>query len=164
MNSLVKNFIDSLLTEDNRFPINDLDKNIDSPNHFLKQKTISFSDVLNDMGLAQKINFFPSEIKGRCHSIAMFVSFKSPPLKFKMPKSNLIPIDTVIKKMIQQVLGSCFEKNRDIILITDEINTEKIEEWKPNLRAIQKISNSFEIIFLHGDGEYENINRFFGLK
>ena len=167
-NQLVEQFMDALINGDQaRHPLNDVTnlKNefIDSPNNFLKQKTFTFKEVLADMHLENRINFFPSDIKGGCYETAIFVSFRKPPFNFKIPKNNLIPIDTVLKEIVKQVLGSCFGINQEIILITDDINNSKSEEWFANLKTIQEVCKSINIYYVFDKGDYENVNRFFGL-
>ena len=65
--------------------------------------------------------------------------------------------------MVQQVLGSCFDYNKEVILITDEINTNVIDQWKPNFKAMELICNSIKIIFINSTGQTYNANHFFGI-
>lgn len=165
---LVDQFMDAFINGDvARHPLNDASKltneNIDSPNHFLRQKTITFKEVMENLDLENNINLFPSDIKGGCYETAMFISFRKPPFNFKMPKNNLVPIDRVLKEIVKQVLGSCFGVNQEIILITDDINNSKSEEWFANLKTIQKVCKSINIFYVFDNGNYENVNRFFGL-
>jgi hypothetical protein len=163
-NNLVQDFVNALINgNDSRHPLNDFEEKIDSPNHFLKQQFFDFRDILDSLDLRNQINFFPCDVKGNCHEIAMFVSFRKPPLKFKMPKSNFVSLDIVLKQMVKQVLGSCFRKNQKIILLTDQMSNSKSEEWHENIKTIQKECKSIEIYYMFPNGKYENANRFFGL-
>lgn len=165
--NIADDFMNAFINGDvSRHPINDIidDSNMDSPNHFLKQKSFNFEDVLKDMSSREKINFFPSNQEGDCHQTSMFVSFRKPILKFKMPKSNFVALDIVLKEMVKQVLGNCYGKNQKIILLTDEISNSKSEEWHANLRTMQKQCESIEVYYVFPNGKYENVNRFFGLQ
>lgn len=160
--NIADDFMNAFINGDvSRHPINDITSmtdlsNIDSPNHFLKQKSFNFEDVLKDMSSREKINFFPSNQEGDCHQTTMFVSFRKPILKFKMAKSNFVALDIVLKEMVKQVLGNCYGKNQKIILLT--------EEWHANLRAMQKQCESIEVYYVFPNGKHENANRFFGLQ
>ena len=165
--NIADDFMNAFINGDvSRHPINDIidDSNMDSPNHFLKQKSFNFEDVLKDMSSREKINFFPSNQEGDCHQTSMFVSFRKPILKFKMPKSNFVALDIVLKEMVKQVLGNCYGKNQKIILLTDEISNSKSEEWHANLRTMQKQCESIEVYYVFPNGKHENANRFFGLQ
>jgi hypothetical protein len=165
--NIADDFMNAFINGDvSRHPINDIidDSNMDSPNHFLKQKFFNFEDVLKDMSSREKINFFPSNQEGDCHQTSMFVSFRKPILKFKMPKSNFVALDIVLKEMVKQVLGNCYGKNQKIILLTDEISNSKSEEWHANLRTMQKQCESIEVYYVFPNGKHENANRFFGLQ
>jgi hypothetical protein len=63
--------------------------------------------------------------------------------------------------MVQQVLGGCFDINKEVILITDTIDTKVIEEWKPNFRAMKKVCNNIGFYFVDKDGSHRDISFLF---
>jgi hypothetical protein len=125
--------------------------------------SIDLDKALEYSGIANNINFFPSSTKGGCHKTAMFVSFSKSPKGFKLKRNNCLPLDVVLKKMVKQVLGSCYGKNQEIILLTDEMSISKSEEWHANLRTMQKVCKSIGVYYVFPDGKHENVDRFFGL-
>tara|TARA_B110000902_G_C13791934_1_gene392444 strand:+ start:14 stop:487 length:474 start_codon:yes stop_codon:yes gene_type:complete len=137
-------------------------REIDMPSK--RKQKFKFSSI-SKSGIfgGQKINFYPSNTKGKCQSIAVFISIKQSTLDFNSDPSNHKDFESVIKKMVQQVLGSCFDKNKEVIFITDEINTNVIEQWKPNFKAMRQICDSIQIVFIDGSGQNYNANHFFGI-
>ena len=65
--------------------------------------------------------------------------------------------------MIQKVLGTCRNHNRNVILITDRYNQELFKPWMGNLKFIKERSNSFDILLMFPNGETESIINKIGL-
>lgn len=164
-NKIVSEFLDLLFNDMQKHPLNDILKgnNLESPNHFLKQKEFNFYDLILEMNLNESINFYPGIQTNSCYETAFFVSFRKEPLNFKMPKSNFVSLDIILKVMVQKVLGDCYDINKNIILLTDNINVQKQEEWLGNLKTIKKLCKSFNVYYVFPDGKHENANRFFGI-
>ena len=137
-----------------------MDDNIDKNKRNVKFK---FSSVGSSGVFNERINFYPSTGKGKCQRTAVFVCIKAATLKFKSDPSNHVTFEKILKVMVQQVLGGCIDVNQNIILITDEINTNSIEEWKPNFRAMHKICDRVNIYYLDERGQPRNVNYLFGL-
>lgn len=162
-NKLVTNFLNSLNGSGN---ITEYVKGIDFPSNLDLFDSISSAelyeifDTVNDTGT---INFFPSPIKGGCYETAVFVSLSKSPDNKELKDDSLVSLDVVLKKMVQQVLGTCDGINQEIILITDEINTVLSKEWEGNLKAIKRRCKSLDIYYIFPDGEYKNVNDFFGV-
>lgn len=131
-------------------------------NKLNKRKTkFKFSSFVKESHFLGEMNFFPSTKKGRCHRLAVFVSMREETLSFKSDPNNFVPFDVVLKKMVQQVLGGCFDINKEVILITDTIDTKVIEEWKPNFRAMKKVCNNIGFYFVDKDGSHRDISFLF---
>ncbi len=126
-------------------------------------ETITFDELLQDTHVRHNMNFFPSENKGVCHEVAMFVSFHKPVFGLKFKKDQMIPLDDVLKKLVQQVLGTCYPTNQKILLLTDKVDTEVFEPWLGNLMAIKRMGIELEIVYLRSDGSTEYVNRLVGL-
>ena len=109
------------------------------------------------------MNFFPSENKGACYEVAMFVSFHKPVFGLKFKKDQMVTLDEVLKKIVQQVLGTCYPTNQKIILITDKIDTEVFEPWLGNLKAMKRMGMEIEIVYLKSDGDYKMLNSLCGV-
>jgi hypothetical protein len=125
----------------------------------LKNKILtSFDELFIKNGSNIDMNFFPSENKGSCCEIAMFVSLNKPVFGLKLKKDQMIPIDQVIKTLVQQVLGTCYPINKKIILLTDKVDTDIFDPWIGNLRTIKKMGNEIEIFYLHKDGTTKIVN------
>ncbi len=126
-------------------------------------EAVTFDKLLQNAHVRHNMNFFPSENKGACHEVAMFVSFHKPIFGLKFKKDQMIALDDVLKKLVQQVLGTCYPTNQKIILLTDNIETNLFEPWLGNLSAIQRMGMELQIIYLRGDGSHRNVNSLFGL-
>jgi hypothetical protein len=143
--------------------------NSDFRNEFLdrnnrpQMESITFDEFFDNFGRGIDMNFFPSENKGACCEVAMFVSFHKPIFGLKFKKDQMIALDDVLKKLVQQVLGTCYPKNQKIILLTDKVDTEVFEPWVGNLRAIKRMGMEIEIIYLRSDGSTEVVNKLVGL-
>ena len=126
-------------------------------------ESITFDELFDNFGRGINMNFFPSENKGACCEVAMFVSFHKSVFGLKFKKDQMIPLDDILKKLVQQVLGTCYPNNQKILLLTDKVDTEVFEPWLGNLRAIKRMGMELEIVYLKSNGSTENINRLVGL-
>jgi hypothetical protein len=154
----MKNIVDNFI---NMLQINNSDRFRDelrSENKKPKKILTSFDELFIKNGSNMDMNFFPSENKGSCCEIAMFVSLNTPVFGLKLKKDQMIPIDEVIKTLVQQVLGTCYPINKKIILLTDKVDTDIFDPWIGNLRTIKKMGNEIEIFYLHKDGTTKIVN------
>jgi len=126
-------------------------------------KNITFDEIFEKFGNGDKMNFFPSENKGSCCEIAMFVSFHKPIFDLKFKTNQMVSLDDVLKKLVQQVLGTCYPTNQKIILITDKIDTDIFEPWLGNLKAVKKLGMEIDIVYIKSSGDYKMINDLLGL-
>jgi hypothetical protein len=145
------------------------EKELDLRNDILDRKirpqveAVTFDDLLQDANIKHNMNFFPSDKPSRCYDVAMFVSFHKSVFGLKFKKDQMIPLDDVLKKLVQQVLGNCYPTNQKILLLTDKVDTEVFEPWLGNLRAIKRMGMELEIVYLRSNGSTENVNRLVGL-
>jgi hypothetical protein len=156
---IVKDFINRL----NRASKSELRNEFIDKNNRPQMESITFDELFDNFGRGIDMNFFPSENKGACCEVAMFVSFHKPIFGLKFKKDIMISLDDVLKKLVQQVLGTCYPKNQKIILLTDKVDTEVFEPWLGNLRAIKRMGMEIEIIYLRSDGSTEVVNKLVGL-
>ena len=156
---IVGNFINMLINE--CYSSND-SENIDSR---YKNEITSFDDLFNQIdGRGSGMNFFPSNnSKYGCCEVAMFVSFHKQFMNSKFKKDQLIELDEVIKKLVQQVLGTCYPQNRKIILLTDKVDTDVFHPWLGTLKALKKMQIEIGIYYLRSDGSKELINTLVGI-
>lgn len=126
-------------------------------------EAITFDELFQNSHLGYNINFYPSETKGACSEIAMFVSFHKSNFDIKLKKDQMVSLDEVLKKLVQQVLGTCYPINQKIILLTDKIDTEVFEHWLGNLRAMKRMGMEIDIVYLRSDGDYKMINSMLGI-
>lgn len=158
LENILSEFLSILKNERNQELRNDLlDRN--------KQQieSVTFDELLNNARLRQSMNFFPSDKPGGCYEVAMFVSFHKPIFGLKFKKDQMVPLDDVLKKLVQQVLGTCYPTNQKILLLTDNIETVVFDPWLGNLRAIKQMGMEIQIVYLRSDGSRQNINSLVGL-
>lgn len=163
MESLVRQVVDFIFSKGKnelRFidEIENIPSELDRKRRGAKFKFSSFATKGN---VNEKMNFFPSSNKGRCHYLAVFVSMREETLSFKSDPNNFVSLDVVLKKMVQQVLGSCFNVNKEVVLITDTIDTKVIEEWKPNFRAMKKVCDNIRFYYVDTEGNPKDISFLF---
>lgn len=159
LEKIVKDFIDKLY----RASKSELRNEFIDRNNRSQMETITFDELFDNFGRGIDMNFFPSENKGACREVAMFVSFHKPAFGAKFKKDQMIPLDDVLKKLVQQVLGTCYPTNQKILLLTDKVDTEVLEPWLGNLKAIKRMGMELEIVYLRSDGSHRNVNSLFGL-
>jgi hypothetical protein len=75
----------------------------------------------------------------------------------------MISLDDVLKKLVQQVVGTCYPKNKKIILLTDKVDTEIFEPWLGNLKAIARMGMEIQIFYLNSNGIPKSANEIVGL-
>jgi hypothetical protein len=126
-------------------------------------EAVTFDELLQNAHVKHNMNFFPSENKGACHEVAMFVSFNKSVFGLKFKKDQMVSLDEVIKKLVQQVLGTCYPTNKKILLLTDKVDTEVFEPWLGNFKAIKRMGIEIEVVYLRSNGSFENINSLVGL-
>jgi hypothetical protein len=137
----------------------DLRNDIFDRNNRPQLEAVTFDELFQNAQVRHNMNFFPSDLPGGCYEVAMFVSFHKSVFGLKFKKDQMIPLDDVLKKLVQQVLGTCYPKNQKILLLTDKVDTEVFEPWLGNLRAMKRMGMELEIVYLRSNGSTENINR-----
>jgi len=126
-------------------------------------EAVTFDELLQNVHVRHNINFFPSDLTVGCYEVAMFVSFHKSVFGLKFKKDQMVSLDEVIKKLVQQVLGTCYPINKKILLLTDKVDTEVFEPWLGNLKAIKRMGMEIEVVYLRSNGTTENINSLVGL-
>lgn len=159
----MKNVVDNFINMLKRWSNSDFRSEMIDRNNRPQMESITFDELFDNFGSGIDMNFFPSENKGVCCEVAMFVSFHKPTFGLKFKKDQMISLDDVLKKLVQQVLGTCYPTNQKILLLTDKVDTEVFEPWLGNLRAIKRMGMELEIVYLRSNGSTENINRLVGL-
>jgi hypothetical protein len=160
MENIVNDFINRL----KRASKSELRNDLFDRNNRPQMEAITFDELFDNFGGGNDMNFFPSENKGACCEIAMFVSFHKPIFGLKFKKDQMIALDDVLKKLVQQVLGTCYPKNQKIILLTDKVDTEILEPWLGNLQAIQRMGMEIQIFYLNSNGIPKSANEIVGLE
>ena len=159
LEKILNDFIDKLY----RASKSELRNEFIDRNNRTQMETITFDELFDNFGGGVDMNFFPSDNPSGCFEVAMFVSFHKPAFGVKFKKDQMIPLDDVMKKLVQQVLGSCYPTNQKILLLTDKLDTEVLEPWLGNLKAIKRMGMELEIVYLRNDGTHRNVNSLFGL-
>lgn len=157
MNWLVRNSINDL------FGVPNENLEMINSDYQEKSKSKTFSELFKNYDGHGAINLFPSENKGFCHRTAIFFSFSKMPKNSSLKRNQLIPLAKILPIIIQQVLGSCLGKNKEVILVTDTIDTKVFEPWLSNLKRINEMCDSFEIIYVRPNGSNCSIKEVLGI-
>jgi hypothetical protein len=161
--SLLQFKVKDFITKLQNFGNNNLDRIFDEKNT-INDKAMSMEDFFGGSGSGENaINLYPCDNKGACCEEAWFISFHTSPFKTKFKKTHLVKMEDMLPIMIQKVLGTCRNHNRNVILITDRYNQELFKPWMGNLKFIKERSNSFDILLMFPNGETESIINKIGL-
>lgn len=159
MENIVNDFINMLKNRSN----SNLSNEFIDRNNRPQMETTTFDELFNNFGSGINMNFFPSDTPSGCYEVAMFVSFHKPAFGLKFKKDQMVSLDGVLKKLVQQVLGTCYPKNRKTILLTDKLDTEVFEPWIGNLQAMKRMNIEIEIFYLNSNGIPKSANKILGL-
>jgi diadenosine tetraphosphate (Ap4A) HIT family hydrolase len=69
--------------------------------------------------------------------------------------------DYLTKKLNPQGFNVGFNVNKEVVLITDTIDTKVIEEWKPNFRAMKKVCDNLRFYYVDTEGTPKDISFLF---
>lgn len=75
----------------------------------------------------------------------------------------MIPSDDVLKKLVKQVVGTCYPINQKILLLIDKVDTEVFEPWVGKIKATKRMGTELEIVYMRSHGSTANVNTLFGL-
>lgn len=163
MNEILEKIVRDFISKLYRASKSELRNELIDRNNRVQMETITFDELFDNFGRGIDMNFFPSDRPGGCYEVAMFVSINKPVFGLKFKKDQMISLDDVLKKLVQQVLGTCYPTNQKILMLTDNIETEVFEPWLGNLRAIKRMGMELEIVYLRSDGTHRNVNSLLGL-
>jgi len=95
----------------------------------------------------RKINCYPGIPGYGCFNEAWFVSLTSQ--AYKGRKRGHLSCRQAIEKVVQHMQGSCFNKTRVAVLITDNWDVIAYDEWKANFQQIKSAAH-IEIYLMSG--------------
>lgn len=110
----------------------------------------TISELFGNFFGGAPFNLIPSDEKSNCCELAIFISVTKSPKHMKLRQDQLIPLDKLLPKVVQQVQGSCAGINKEVYILCDEINTNSFEPWLNNLRTIRRQSKVFGIYYIGG--------------
>jgi hypothetical protein len=111
---------------------------------------VTISQLLDNLLSDSSFNLIPGDIPSHCHEMAIFVSLTKSPKHLYLRQDQLLSLDKMLPKVIQQVQGSCSGINKKIYILCDEIETKSFEPWLDNLRTINRQSIEFGIFYIGG--------------
>lgn len=158
MNWLVRNSINDLFGTQNE------NSEMINSDYQVKSKSKTFTELFKNYDGYGAINLYPSEKTGHCHHTAIFFSLSKLPKNSSLKRNQLIPLAKILPIVIQKVLGDCLGENKDVILVTDSIDTKVFEPWISNLKRINEMCDSFEIIYVRPDGSSCSIKETLGFN
>jgi len=100
----------------------------------------------------REINLYPGIPGYVCHDLALFISLTSP--AYVKGKRGHLSCRQAIEKLVQHMQGSCMNRTRVAVLITDSWNAAAADEWKANLQQIARIAH-IEIYLIAGQSVSE---------
>jgi len=123
-------------------------------------------EIFEEFARGGRINFYPSDSKGRCHEEAIFMSLsKKPKHAQKLRRKEFVPLDQMLEHVVQHMQGACQKTTKTAVIVTDVINTDVFAPWVNNLKNIQDVDGkSIYILYVKPDGNYEIINHLVDLS
>ena len=113
--------------------------------------------VLSSTYFGSTINLFPCDDETEiCANQALFISFNSELSKRNftaLRRDQFIPLDRVMQKLVQQVLGNCAGINKHVLLITDHLDSEVLSPWMPVINRMIQNGIEFEMVYLNSNGQ-----------
>ena len=121
------------------------------------KREVTISDIVFSGSLNSGfINLFPCDKNSSCASEAVFVSFSSDLSRKNftaLRRDQFIPLDRIMQKMVQQVLGNCAGINKHVLLITDHLDSEVLSPWMPVINQMMQNGIEFEMVYLNSNGQ-----------
>ena len=117
-----------------------------------KEACKTILELLGDESLSNgNINFYPSNKKDACYSEAIFVSITSSPNKVKLDNNQLIPLNDILPILFKQTLIDCLNINKNVVLLTDNIETKEFQKWKNHFKLLKELNINIDIFYIGGD-------------
>jgi hypothetical protein len=113
--------------------------------------------VLSVTSSGSIINLFPCDVETEiCANQALFISFSSEHARRNftaLRRDQFIPLERVMQKLVQQVLGKCSGLNKHIVLLTDHLDSEILNPWMPVIGQMMNNGVKFEILYFNTNGQ-----------
>jgi hypothetical protein len=81
--------------------------------------------------IGEEFNFYPSETKGTCHRIAYFTSLTG--ARWNLKPSQKLSFKKMFEYLIKHCQGSCAQKTKYAIIVTDTWDDNIADFWKDNI-------------------------------
>jgi len=92
------------------------------------------------------INSYPGTPGGSCCDLAFFISLSTP--AYAKGRGHLT-CRNAMEKIVQHIQGSCYQKTRFAVLITDSWDASAYDDWRWNIENI-KGHSGIEIYLISG--------------
>ncbi len=109
--------------------------------------TGDLAEIVSGSARREGINLYPGVSSYGCHDLAIFISLSSP-LYVKGRRGHL-SCRQAIEKVVQHMQGSCMNRTRAAVLITDSWDSVASHEWNANLLQIAAAAH-LEIYLITG--------------
>lgn len=83
----------------------------------------------------RRINLYPSDIKGPCRPVAVFLSLRS---LQKSKKGRYVAFYLIMEKLIQHMQGKCSGVTEKALIYTDDWKGDIYEDWKTNIERLRR--------------------------
>lgn len=84
-------------------------------------------------------NFYPSSKKGPCREMAMFLSLHGS--RWDLKKEERLSLEEMFKLLIRHCQGSCANKTKYVVIITDNWDDDVVAFWDDNIQMIKSNQN-----------------------
>lgn len=83
----------------------------------------------------RRINLYPSDIKGPCYPVAVFLSLRS--FK-KYGRGQYQGFWKIMEKLVQHMQGSCWRNTTKALIYTDDWDGRIYKEWRTNIEHMRR--------------------------
>jgi len=123
-----------------------------------EQRSVRAGDIPDlfgdETGRGDGFNCYPGIPGHPCYELALFISLQS--REYIGNSRGHLTFREALIKLVQHMLGSCFDTTRTAVLITDNWNPNALDEWQSTIRRVVALTNlHLEIYLLQGDQTIE---------
>lgn len=118
-------------------------------------------DELAEIGVrsahqGEAINCYPGRPDHECYPFALFISLNSP--DYVRSKRGHLSCRQAMEKVVQHMQGSCFQRTRVAVLVTDCWDGAAWKEWRGNFQQIGQDAH-IEIYLMTGAATISEIQQ-----
>lgn len=125
--------------------VNSLSNDVENNREFKLDQPISLNEVLDETRriLGSNFNFYPSTKGSPCYEIAFFASLTGS--RWNLKPSQKLSFKKMFEYLIMHCQGSCAQKTKYAIIVTDTWDDDIADFWKDNIANMNRAGISLQV-------------------